>query len=375
MGLPIARNTGAQLGGSIQNGQISVGVSASNYGVNAPGGLTYYNSITPPVNGLTIISSSAIPPNWVINDLSNPTEVLRIINGLPDRVGQTAFTSTSSALNYITGSTGYVALNRYNSTIPEYLFGANLFAHHDASLPTSSVDLINFNTVDTTGTTSISRLYDVSGNGRHAFQTTKANQPTIGTFNGKNTALAASSGKGLQINGLASNPSTYYIVYKKDNQYFGGDNGVFSCGRGGASDGFALLDTSLFGYSTQFNFSPYNNQVRCNFGSPSANNQFQILVLNCFSTYTDFYLTTNNGVVQKSSTTLINNYQDNNTLNYIINANFQTGYFCRNLGAAIDNFTTGEIAEGIFINRTSTASEIITMQNYLYTKWFNSWNI
>jgi hypothetical protein len=362
MGLPIARNVGSQISGSIQNGQISVGVSASNYGANSPGGLTYYNSVTPPVNGLTIVSSSAIPPNWVINDLSNSTEVLNVINGLPDRVGQTRFTDTSSALNYITGSTGYVALNRYNSSIPEYLFGANLFAHHDASLPTSSVDLINFNTVDTTGTTSISRLYDVSGNGRHAFMTTKANQPTIGTFNGKNTALAASGGKALQINGLASNPSTYYIVYK----WTGGD-GIFQCGRGGVSDGFLLRNTVLEGYSSQF--SPPN--VVCGFGSPSSNNQYQILVLNCFSTYTDFYLTTNNGTVQNSLTVLKNTFGGLNS-NYIINANFQTGYFCRNLGGAIDSFATGEIAEGIFINRTSTASEIITMQNYLYTKWFNS---
>jgi hypothetical protein len=368
MGLPIARNTGAQLGGSIQNGQISVGVSASNYGANAPGGLTYYNSITPPVNGLTIVSQSTIPPNWVINDLSNSTEVLNVINGLPDRVGQIRFTDTSSALNYITGSTGYVALNRYNSTIPEYLFGANLFAHHDASLPTSSVDLINFNTVDTTGTTSISRLYDVSGNGRHAFMTTKANQPTIGTFNGKNTAQSLSGGKGLQINGLASNPSTYYIVYK----YGGGGEGVFSCGRGSETDGFALQNTLLLGYTTQFSGAPYFSQIRCNFGSPSANNQFQILVLNCFSTYTDFYLTINNGTIQKPSTTLTQGYFGPTNLNYKINAGFQTGYFCRNLGDRIDTFATGEIAEGIFINRTSTASEIITMQNYLYSKWFNS---
>jgi hypothetical protein len=367
MGLPIARNTGAQLGGSIQNGQISVGVSASNYGANAPGGLTYYNSITPPVNGLTIVSQSTIPPNWVINDLSNSTEVLNVINGLPDRVGQIRFTSTSSALNYITGSTGYVALNRYNSTIPEYLFGANLFAHHDASLPTSSVDLINFNTVDTTGTTSISRLYDVSGNGRHAFQTTKANQPTIGTLNGKNTALAASSGKGLQINGLTGNPSTYYFVWK----YTGGD-GTFSCGRGAASDGFALQGTRLYGFSNQFPDPPYSKQVSCNFGSPSSNNQFQIIVLNCFSTYTDFYLTTNDGTIQKSSTILTNTYAGPSNLNYIINSGGQTGYFCRNLGGSIDSFGTGEIAEGIFINRTSTDSEITTMQNYLYSKWFNS---
>lgn len=367
MGLPIAKNVGAQLGGSIQNGQISVGVSASNYGANAPGGLTYYNSVTPPVNGLTIISSSAVPPNWLINDLSNSTEVLATINGLPDRIGQTRFTNTSSALAYVTGSTGYVALNRYNSSIPKYLFGANLYAHHDASLPTSSVDLINFNTVDTSGTTSFSRLYDVSGNGRHAFMATKANQPTIGTLNGKNTVLAASSGKALQINGLASNPSTYYIVYKKDNQYFGGDNGVFSCGRGGQSDGFALRGSDLQGYSSQF--TPPN--VYCAFGSPSSDTQFQILVLNCFSTYTDFYLTINNGTVQKSLTVLKNTYGGLNS-DYKINANFQTGYFCRNLGGAVDNFATGEIAEGIFINRTSTASEITTMQNYLYSKWFNS---
>jgi len=342
MGLPIARNVGVQLGGSIQNGQISVGVSASNYGANAPGSLTYYNSITPPVNGLTIISSSAIPPNWVINDLSNSTEVLNVINGLPDRVGQIRFTSTSSALNYITGSTGYI-------------------------VSTSSVDLINFNTVDTSGTTSFSKLYDVSGNGRPAYMTTKANQPTIGTLNGKNTAQSVSGGKGLQIDGLPSNPSTYYIVYK----YTGGD-GTYSCGRGGVGDGFALLGTRLYGYSNQFPNPPYYNQVSCNFGSPSSDNQFQIIVLNCFSTYTDFYLTTNNGTIQKSSTILTQTYAGPTNLNYIINSGGQTGYFCRNLGYGIDSFGTGEIAEGIFINRTSTASEIITMQNYLYLKWFNS---
>ena len=368
MGLPIAKNTGAQLSSSIQNGQISVGVSASNYGANSPGGLTYYNSVTPPVNGLTIISQSTVPPNWLINDLSNSTEVLNTINGLPDRVGQTRFIDTGSALAYVTGSTGYVALNKYNSSIPKYLFGANLYAHHDASLPTSSVNINGFNTIDTTaGTTTISRLYDVSGNGRHAYQNTKASQPTIGTLNGKNTALAASSGKGLQIDSLASNPSTYYIVWK----YTGGD-GTFSCGRGGASDGFALLGNRLYGYSNQFNYAPYYNQVSCGFGSPSADNQFQILVLNCFSTYTNFYLTTNNGTIQNSLTTLTNTYAGPSNLNYIINCNFQTGYFCRNLGGSIDSFGTGEIAEGIFINRTSTDNEITTIQNYLYSKWFNA---
>ena len=96
------------------------------------------------------------------------------------------------------------------------------------------------------------------------------------------------------------------------------------------------------------------------------------LILNCFSTYTDFYLTTNNGTIQKSSTILTQGYFGPTNLNYIINSSGQTGYFCRNLGSAIDSFGTGEIAEGIFINRTSTASEITTMQNYLYTKWFNS---
>ena len=365
MGVPIARNIGSQISGSIQNGQISVGVSASNYGTNSPGGLTYYNSITPPVNGLTIVSQSAIPPNWVINDLSNSTEVLNIINGLPDRVGQIRFTDTSSALNYITGSTGYVSLNKYNSSVPKYLFSSSLYAHHDTSLPTSSVDLINFNTVDTTGTTSFSKLYDVSGNGRHAFMTTKANQPTIGTLNGKNTAQSLTGGKGLQINQLASNPSTYYIVYKYV-PYSG--EGVFSCGRGGLSDGFALQGNLLQGYSGQFN--PPN--IVAGFGSPSANSQYQIIVLNCFSTYTNFYVTINNGTIQKSSTVLKNTFGGLNS-DYIINANYQTGYFCRNLGGSnIDSTSAGEIAEGIFINRTSTDSEITTMQNYLYSKWFNS---
>jgi hypothetical protein len=237
----------------------------------------------------------------------------------------------------------------------------------DTSLPTATSNTVNFNTIDTTSTSSFSRIYDRSGNNNHASQINKNRQPTIGTTsNGKNISVSDGS-KGFALGNVSNGQRTIIVVHK---------NSSLSMGRGGASNGYVLQGTSFYGYSNQFNFAPYNNQVRCNLPSPAANNQLQITILVSFSDRTEAYTTTSNGTITSSTTVMKNNYYlGNNTLNYLTNSdsNYQVGIFCRNLGgdSNIDGFEAGEFAEMIVVNRISTASEISTLQNYLYNKWFN----
>jgi hypothetical protein len=256
---------------------------------------------------------------------------------------------------------------RYNLyTNPSSVFQSNLTLWLDTSLPTATSNTANYNTIDTTGTVSFSRIYDMSGNGNHASQINKNRQPTLGTTsNSKNISISDGT-KGFALNNISNGQRTIYIVHK---------NSSLSLSRGGASNGYALQGTSFYGYSPQFDFAPYYQQVRCNLPSPAANNQLQITILVSFNDRTEAYVTTNNGIITSSTTVMKNNYQGNNTLNYLTNSNSngQVGIFCRNLGSDsnIDSFEAGEFAEIIVVNRISTANEIATTQNYLYNKWFN----
>jgi hypothetical protein len=250
---------------------------------------------------------------------------------------------------------------------PLTVFKSNLTLWLDTSLPTATSNTANYNTIDTTGTVSFSRIYDMSGNGSHASQINKNRQPTLGTTsNSKNISISDGT-KGFALSNISDGLRTIYIVHK---------NSSLSVGRGGASNGFVIQGTSFYGYSSQFNFAPYDNQVRCNLPSPAANNRLQITILVSFSDRTEGYTTTNNGVITSPTTVMKNNYYlGNNTLNYLTNSGsyYQVGMFCRNLGgdSNIDSFEAGEFAEIIVVNRISTADEIATTQNYLYNKWFN----
>jgi hypothetical protein len=251
-------------------------------------------------------------------------------------------------------------------TNPLSVFTSNLTLWLDTSLPTATSNTANYNTIDTTGTVSFSRIYDMSGNGNHASQINKNRQPTVGTTNNRKNISISDGTKGFALNNISNGQRTIYIVHK---------NSSLSLSRGGASNGYALQGTSFYGYSPQFDFAPYYQQVRCNLPSPAANNQLQITILVSFNDRTEAYVTTNNGIITSSTTVMKNNYQGNNTLNYLTNSNSngQVGIFCRNLGSDsnIDSFEAGEFAEIIVVNRISTADEIATTQNYLYNKWFN----
>jgi hypothetical protein len=366
-------------------GSGTVGSTGGSYRLAYPYPSVSYQYLTLPINSwylLTLTNLDTQTPSYQgysINGAALTTttytgsiEVSDIRIGMADAyiVGK-----VGSILSYNRVLTNAEIKQNYNAFISNYnlysnpstVFGSSLTLWLDTSLPTATSNTVNFNTIDTTSTSSFSRIYDRSGNNNHASQINKNRQPTIGTTsNGKNISVSDGS-KGFALGNVSNGQRTIIVVHK---------NSSLSMGRGGASNGYVLQGTSFYGYSNQFNFAPYNNQVRCNLPSPAANNQLQITILVSFSDRTEAYTTTSNGTITSSTTVMKNNYfLGDNTLNYLTNSdsNYQVGIFCRNLGGdnAVDSFEAGEFAEMIVVNRISTASEISTLQNYLYNKWFN----
>lgn len=100
--------------GSFKTKTIAVGMTGSNYGNNY-GSLTWYNSVDSTscyvlgndsyTLGYTA-QGSAKPVFWKTTDLTDAS-FLNTVNGLPDRVGQTRFTTFSSALNWVLNISNY----------------------------------------------------------------------------------------------------------------------------------------------------------------------------------------------------------------------------------------------------------------------------
>jgi hypothetical protein len=134
---PVAANDLQPISGSLQTSRISYGVETAgkNYGQDY-NGTTWYSDI--PNNGqfYTIISDNYTANYYVsrsnaegayvegglpaVDEYSAPVfwttvgtsslDVITIVNGLPDRIGQTPFVSGSQALNWIASSSNYFAV-------------------------------------------------------------------------------------------------------------------------------------------------------------------------------------------------------------------------------------------------------------------------
>ena len=134
---PVAVNDLSPISGSLQTSRISYGVETAgkDYGQDY-NGTTWYSDI--PNNGqfYTIISDNytanyyvsrsnaggayvegglpavdeySAPVFWVTVGTSS-LDVITIVNGLPDRVGQVPFNSGSQALNWVASSSNYFAV-------------------------------------------------------------------------------------------------------------------------------------------------------------------------------------------------------------------------------------------------------------------------
>ena len=171
---PVAANDLSPISGSLQTSRISYGVETAgkNYGQNYNGS-NWYSDI--PNNGqfYTIISDNytanyyvsrsnaggayvegglpavdeySAPVFWVTPGTSS-LDVITIVNGLPDRIGQVPFNSGSQALNWIASSSNYFAVG------PDY------YAQIDADNLMFAVEGNQIIYYPTTGST----WYDISG--------------------------------------------------------------------------------------------------------------------------------------------------------------------------------------------------------------------
>lgn len=172
---PVAVNDLSPISGSLQTSRVSYGVETAgkNYGQNYNSS-TWYSDI--PNNGqfYTIISDNytanyyvsrsnagggyvegglpavdeySAPVFWVTAGTSS-LDIITIVNGLPDRIGQTPFSSGSQALNWVASSSNYFAVG------PDYydqIDADNLKVYLDAN------QVISYPTTQST-------WYDLSGN-------------------------------------------------------------------------------------------------------------------------------------------------------------------------------------------------------------------
>lgn len=175
---PVAANDLQPISGSLQTSRVSYGIETAgkNYGQDY-NGTTWYSDI--PNNGqfYTIISDNytanyynsrslaegayvegglpavdeySAPVFWTTVGTSS-LDIITIVNGLPDRVGQTPFNSGSQALNWIASSSNYFAVG------PDY------YAQIDADNLGFCFEGNQIISYPTTGST----WYDLSGNGNN----------------------------------------------------------------------------------------------------------------------------------------------------------------------------------------------------------------
>jgi len=162
---PVAANDLQPISGSLQTSRVSYGVETAgkNYGQDY-NGTTWYSDI--PNNGqfYTIISDNytanyyvsrsnsegayvegglpavdeySAPVFWVTPGTSS-LDIVTIVNGLPDRVGQTPFVSGAEALNWIASSSNYFAVGPdYYEQIDADRLGLYLDANQVISYPTT----------------------------------------------------------------------------------------------------------------------------------------------------------------------------------------------------------------------------------------------
>lgn len=183
---PVAANDLQPISGSLQTSRISYGVETAgkNYGQNY-NGTTWYSDI--PQNGsqYTIISDNYTANYYVsrsnagggyvegglpaVDEYSAPVfwmtagtsslDIITIVNGLPDRIGQTPFSSGSQALNWIASSSNYFAVGPPFEQIDADQMALNLNASQIISYPTTA-----------------STWYDISG---YNYKATLTNGPTF----------------------------------------------------------------------------------------------------------------------------------------------------------------------------------------------------
>ena len=241
-------------------------------------------------------------------------------------------------------------LQNYLSTInPKSIFGSSLKIWYDMSLLPSTVSVDNVNTIDSSNNlVTLSRVYDLSGNGKHLTQATKVSQPTFipNSQNGKPANYNNGSSVGsypvmyAPSPGLTTGARSFFIVLK------GPSSSAFSWDRGGATRGSLQL-----GYAGGTGWNDLQQDT--NFSIPGGNSTTTYVMSYMFDTNQSIFY--RNGNLNRTQTT--------NT--YTLNGNsFGCWWTAPSAGSQ-----TGSWYEMVYLNKIPTIEEYNSLVTYLGTKW------
>ena len=240
----------------------------------------------------------------------------------------------------------------YLATInPKFIFGTNLKIWYDMSLQPSEASVDNVNTIDSSNNlVTLSRVYDLSGNGKHLLQTTKVKQPTFipNAQNGKPTNYNtggnwydADATVMYSSGGLTQGARSFFIVLK------GTPTSAFSWDRGGATPG-----------SLQLGYAGINgwNDLQQDIGVIGIGGG------NATTTYIMSYLfdTTQTLMYRNGSS---NRAQTSNT--FTLNGG---SFGCWTTAPSAGN-QEGYWYEMVYLNKIPTIAEYNSLVTYLGTKW------
>jgi hypothetical protein len=250
---------------------------------------------------------------------------------------------------------GSEVLQNYLATInPKFIFGSNLKIWYDMSLQPSEASVDNVNTIDSSNNlVTLSRVYDLSGNGKHLLQTTKINQPTFipNAQNGKpanyNTGGSVydldATVMRASYNALTSGARSFFIVLK------GAPSSTFSWDRDTSNRGSLQL-----GYAGVNGWNDLTQDASVSIGGGNGTTTYVMSYL-FDTTQTLLY---RNGNLNRS--------QSNNT--YTISTGGSSPFGCWTTAPSSGN-QEGSWYEMVYLNKIPTIAEYNSLVTYLGTKW------
>jgi hypothetical protein len=301
------------------------------------------------VNGVQIWSSNAnLGTNFNNPNVNSFVLASRYGGGSSQvNIGISTFQFYNKAL-----SSSEILQNYLSLMNPKFIFGSNLKIWYDMSLQPSVANVDNVNTIDLSNNlTTLSRVYDLSGNGKHLTQTTKVNQPTFipnaqngrpANYNtGGNWYDADATAMYSPYPGLTTGARSFFIVLK------GTPWSAFSWDRGGGTPGSLQL-----GYNGIIGWNDLGQDIG-GIGIGGGNATTTYIMSYLFdTTQTLMYRNGNSNRAQTSNTFTLNG----------------GSFGCWTTAPSAGN-QEGYWYEMVFLNKIPTIAEYNSLVTYLGIKW------
>jgi hypothetical protein len=207
MANPIAYNSGTTVSGCINTGTISLAVDNLNYSTR-PGNLNWYAG-GDNTNKYIIISdtysqgvdtqANSRPTMWATSALTD-NELLKWINGLPARSGQSTFGTLSDAISWLTSQNKYLISNQHYPQIVTSGMVLNLDAGFTSSYPNVGTNWYDLTKTQNPGVLTNGPTWSNSG------------MTSAMTFDGTNDYVSLGNSESIRF--LGNSPYTLSVLTK-----------------------------------------------------------------------------------------------------------------------------------------------------------------